>query len=197
MQGRPHPRTIIDVGANVSQMTRLLLLSLPEGAEVISFEPNESLKPRGKVFHFGLSDHDGEATFYLPADSTWGTFVPEKVKDLQDDNPKKIKLKLRRFDSLLKSGEIDEAGIKRPVLLKIDTEASELQVLRGFGAYLDRVDYVLMELTNPKSDTDESALFRVPEHLGRHGFNAGQILYAAHHGSALPDYLDVLFWKRN
>ena len=69
----PVPGTIWDVGANLNQMTRMILM-LNEGADVVSFEPNPALKPMGKRMMMGVSDMDGTAVFSMPGnDSGWGT----------------------------------------------------------------------------------------------------------------------------
>ena len=56
----PLPGTIWDIGANQSQMTRMILM-LNEGADVVSFEPNAALKPLGKRMVMGISDDPADA----------------------------------------------------------------------------------------------------------------------------------------
>lgn len=188
----PPAKTILDVGANVSQMTKLLLQCLPDGVKVFSFEPNPELKPIGKVFNMALADRDGETTFYLPPDSTWGTIVASKAQDWQN---KELKTKLRRFESLLASGEIKLEEMPRPILLKVDTEGCEFQTLSGFGDFLKQVDYIMIEVTNPHIVDASSDAGRIFSLLLQQGFDKSKVLYAGHDGSSLPDYLDVFFWK--
>jgi FkbM family methyltransferase len=146
--GLPRPKTIIDVGANVSQMTRMLLGIAPD-ARVLSFEPNKKLSPAGEVYQIALSDEDGTTDFFIPQnDSDWGTIEAGKVNITS--GTAKYSVPTRRMESLIESGEIAwKEGA--PVLVKIDTEGSEKKVIDGFGKYLRDVAYLLVEVENQES----------------------------------------------
>jgi FkbM family methyltransferase len=191
MRAAVAPKTILDVGANVSQMTKLLLLFWPN-ARVLSFEPNTALKPAGKVYNIALSDSDETVKFYIPADSTWATVVKSKVSAYET---KIVQVPSCRFDSLLQKGEISRDELLHPIFLKVDTEGCEYKTLKGFGEFLSQIDYLLLEVTNPHDATNDS--LKIFQLLSECGFNSSKILYAGHNGSAMPDYLDVLFWKES
>jgi len=180
----PSPKTLIDVGANESQMAKLLLEIFP-GMEVFSFEPNPLLKPMGKVFSMALGDENcDDVPFYLPKDSTWASLSEDKAFELC---ALKMFVTVRRFDSL---SDVSISNLQKPIILKVDAEGWELNVLLGFGNCLSEIDYVLLEMTNGTKET-----FCVYSLLQDHGFNCSKILYAGHDGSSLPGYTDVLFWR--
>ena len=106
---------------------------------------------------------------------------------------KTIQVPVRRFDDLLASGELKKEEMPRPILLKVDTEGTELQTLIGFGSFLKEIDYIILELTNPAEGSSE--MIEICTFLKNSGFNQSRVLYAGHHGSSPPDYLDLFFWK--
>ena len=189
----PLPQTIMDIGANVSQMTRLLL-GMNRDAKVLSFEPNPALHPLGDVWRIALSDSDGEADFFIPSDdSGWGTI--EGRKDSISSNTRHFRVRTNRMDSLIRAGEVPWESLKRPILLKIDTEGSEKRVLDGFGKYLSDVQYALVEVENNEKRGRNYTLMSVSAALAAHGFNQCKIVYACYEGPDAPAYSDILFWK--
>ena len=188
----PPPRTIIDVGANISQMAQLLTMSCPEQPKILSFEPNTLLTPRlGTIFRVALSNTDGEVSFYLPSnDDSWGTIEPGKENQ---QNAKTIAA--NRFDTLLNKGELKIADLPRPILVKIDTEGSEMRVVEGFGERLNLVDYLLVEVENDENRGHHYDLLTFSSHLKQAGFNHSKVLYACYDGHNVPAYNDILFWK--
>ncbi len=190
--GLPLPKTIIDVGANVSQMTCLLLGTAPD-AEVFSFEPNQKLSPAGKVFRIALSDTDGTTDFFLPQnDADWGTIESDKVNITS--NTARYSVPTRRMESLIENGEI-EWGKGHPVFVKIDTEGSEQKVIDGFGKYLCDVAYLLVEVENQESRGQNYNLISLCTRLAEKGFDHSKIVYSCYDGPEAPAYSDILFWK--
>jgi len=188
----PRPKTIIDVGANVSQMTCLLLGTAPD-AEVFSFEPNPKLSPAGKVYRIALSDTDGTTDFFLPQnDSDWGTIEAGKVNITSGTT--RYSVPTRRMESLIESGEIAWGG-GSPVLVKIDTEGSEKRVIDGFGKYLKDVAYLLVEVENQETRGQNYDLISLCTTLAEKGFDRSKIVYSCYDGPEAPAYSDILFWR--
>lgn len=189
----PYPKTIIDVGANVSQMTRLLLGMNPD-ARVLSFEPNQKLSPIGEIKRVALSDTDGTADFFIPQDDAgWGTI--EAGKGNISTATARYPVKTRRMETLIDSGEISWNTLKHPILVKIDTEGSEKRVVDGFGKYLGDITYLLIEVENSEQRGHNYDLTSLCLALAGHGFDHSKIVYSCYDGPDAPAYSDIFFWK--
>jgi len=187
----PKPKTIIDVGANNSQMTRLLMLACESDPVIHSFEPHPKLNPIGVKYQLALSDKDGEAEFFVPSgDHDWGT-----IKKPDGESMESFKVKMARFDTLIKDGPIQLKDFPRPILVKVDTEGSEFDAIRGFGEYLNQVDYLLVEVENHEVRGSHYSLAELCSYLSVYGFNQSKVLYACYDGPTSPAYLDTLFWR--
>lgn len=189
------PKTILDVGANNSQMIRLLQLFYGKKPKVYSFEPNIDLKPVGTVFNLALSNKDGKADFLKPGDSGWGRIADKSEVKNKKNNKSFIKVEMKKFETLIKNKTFNLKDLKGSVLLKIDTEGHEYKVLQGFGNYLKKIDYILLEQENRVEKDSCNEAMQIAQLLGKHGFKNSTILYSAHHGKKAPVYSDVLFWK--
>lgn len=180
------PGTIIDVGANNSQMAKLLQLLAPN-AEILSFEPLPTCQPMGKVYRMALSDQTSKGTMYVLSRDTYGAILDDSSAAHDSSQPTEV----RRFDSL----GVNLAGTPHPVMLKIDVEGHELRVLQGFGTELRHVDYVLLELQNAQNESRTSDGLNTYAFLYANGFRHSRILFAWFDGSKMPAYLDVLYWR--
>jgi FkbM family methyltransferase len=186
--GLDPPGTILDVGANASQMTKLLTLTCPQTPRVVSFEPNPAVKPIGDVRRIALLDRAGVVPFQVERDSAWGRVAAA-------GQPSSFEVRAERFDVLVRSGEVPLADLPRPIVVKIDTEGTEVEVVEGFGECLAHVDQMLIEVTNRQDGVVNNHLFRLCDRLAKHGFRQAKILYACYDGPLAPTYADVLFWK--
>jgi FkbM family methyltransferase len=120
-----------------------------------------------RLHKVALGAENGEATFHLsgPASaSLLGT------QDKPGRTFPTITVPVRRLDDVLKPSDL-----KRPAILKIDTEGYELAVLQGAEGLLPAIDAVILEM-----------------HLGKsYAYRPQQILdILARHGFALIDVLD-------
>ena len=189
------PGTLIDVGANVSQVAKLLLLSCQKDTDVYSFEPIPELATIGTRFKVALSDSDGSSEFYIPiGDGELGSLYKEYANNL-DAGAKTIPVEKARFDTLVEQGKIPWQQAKRPILLKVDAEGSELAVLKGFGKCLNDVDLIISEISNDPGRGRQYDWLEVSQYVGEFGFDHSRVLYACYDGPRAPAYLDVLFWR--
>lgn len=190
----PWPETIIDVGANVSQMARLLLGMNPN-AKIISFEPNPTLCPIGDVIRVALSDTDGEAELFVPLhDAQLGRI--QLTKENMSPSGIHFPVRINRMDTLIRKGSIPWDSLKRPIMVKIDTEGSEQKIINGFGKYLSDVSYLLVEVENVEQRGQNYNLLQLSTTVATHGFNQCKIVYACYDGPDAPAYTDVLFWRK-
>jgi FkbM family methyltransferase len=136
--------TVIDVGANVGGYSQWLKTFIPD-CTIYAIEPGpfayKELKkiddgPKMHTFNIGLSDSDGVKPLWDFSKKTYAknNFYPssmasvyrEVIEKIHKRGAKKIEAKfttLDRFSNMYKIKTID--------FLKIDTEGSELSVLRG------------------------------------------------------------------
>jgi FkbM family methyltransferase len=128
----------IDIGANIGLYAFHLL---KYADHVLAFEPNPYISKRLKntfgnritVESVALSDHDGEAIFYLPVEKNekvhmLGTIDRNNIITQKNDNIK-ITVPIKKLDDY----NLSEVGF-----IKIDVEGHELAVLKGAVKTLTR-----------------------------------------------------------
>jgi FkbM family methyltransferase len=144
------------------------------------------LKSRpGRLHRVAAGSEDGEAEFHLsgPASSSLLGTADKPGRTFPT-----IKVPVRRLDNVLTA-----ADIRRPCILKIDTEGYELAVLKGAEGILSAVDCVMVELHFGKSYA------YAPQHvldlLGRHRFALTDMLdYEVSNGRVICS--DFIFERR-
>ena len=169
-------KTIIDVGANRGDYSKASNFYFPH-AIIYAFEPilNKLNKlnsiPNVKVFSLGLWDANDKAMFNIPKEYDLGSsFLEIGDESFIHKEPgkisyKKIEIKRKRFDSL-------DIKIEKPCLLKIDTEGSELNVLKGFGNKLKDVDIIQLEVNFQENFKNQPKLSDLIKYLEDFGFKA-------------------------
>jgi len=192
--GLAKPRTIIDIGANISQMTKLLLLSCEANTKVISFEPNPGLQPIGEHFTCALSDEDGATDFVISQnDPLWGRIQDKSGRP--DSGDPRFQVCTARFHSLVQNKQLAWEMLLHPVLVKIDAEGSEFKALKGFGDLLQDIEYLLVEVENREDRGQNYTMMELCNYLSKYGFNSSKVLYALFDGPLSPAYMDTMFWK--
>lgn len=136
---------IIDVG--VADGTNDLYQRFPD-ATIDLFEPSplhhEKIettilsKIRGSLHKVALGREDTQSELYLTG-RTGSTLLQDHVA--RPKTTKHVSVPVRRLDSVLKP-----KNIKKPCLLKIDTEGYELDVLEGARGLLSHIDCVVVEV---------------------------------------------------
>jgi FkbM family methyltransferase len=142
---------LVDLGASIGLATLRLLASHP-GAQVIAVEADPELIPRLStnvadlpvtVVHAAVSGSTGSRVFYRSDMNSWGN-------SLEMTNPDKtaVMVPSLSFDDLL-----DEVGIDRVQLLKLDVEGAEWEIFDGDVSA--RVDAIIGEIHGrPGRDPD-------------------------------------------
>lgn len=135
-----HARTILDIGAYVGQMSLVSAASNPN-ALVYAFEPMPAVFkqleahlemndfPNLHCYQLALSDVEGDAEFYYVAGQigTSSSLDPEFMNHVQSSQELTSSIvKVTTADSWIRSNSITNVD-----LVKIDTETTEPQVLRG------------------------------------------------------------------
>jgi FkbM family methyltransferase len=196
---------VIHVGANTGQEIKLYA---EHSLSVIWIEPIpdvfEKLKRNLTGFHGQIAleglvtDRDNvEYQFHLASNDGASSSILELNlhKDIWPDVSfeKTIKLYSRTLPSLLKENQIDPAGYD---MLIIDTQGSELLVLKGAEPMLNHFKFIQTEVPDFEAYKDCCQLKDLKAFLGHHGFREiSRNLFATHPGGG--SYYDITFQKRS
>jgi hypothetical protein len=121
-----------------------------------------------------MRDTAGEATFHVYGEACDASLINSLVADAQYPVRFGFSSKAINVDCATVDSFAAEREVKRIDLLKIDTEGTELQVLRGAEMMLrsGRVRFVYLEFNSllPKPDSTGGALLPIAEYLDRFEF---------------------------
>uniref|UniRef100_A0A6C0AZX4 Methyltransferase FkbM domain-containing protein n=1 Tax=viral metagenome TaxID=1070528 RepID=A0A6C0AZX4_9ZZZZ len=117
--------------------------------------------------NFGLSDKSEVANYYPRYESFYNRITSCKV----DDSENRISLNLQRADEYILKNNIDVIDF-----IKIDTEGYELNVLKGFGKYLNKVNIIQFEYGGTFLDNN-TKLIDIINLLKQYGFSTFYYLY--------------------
>ncbi|MBI4346641.1 MAG: FkbM family methyltransferase [Elusimicrobia bacterium] len=153
---------IFDVGAHVGEWTLRAAHGLAPGARVFSFEPTSASRARLKesvekggvakivtIVDAALSDQDGAGSVFIDGDlcgtnSVYRQGYAEKWRDVNAE--KKVEsVRLVKGDTFCAERKLD-----RVHFVKIDAEAHEVNILRGFERMLTerRIDVLQFEYSH-------------------------------------------------
>ncbi|MCE9523358.1 MAG: FkbM family methyltransferase, partial [Alphaproteobacteria bacterium] len=140
------PRTLLDVGAHVGAFSQQFLAVYPDCVPTL-IEPNpfcqESLSKLPFERHEVAASHEaGRAELFLTKEwlqSTGSSLYRENTSFFRDDVVVKHEVEKVRLDDLFCGRKFD--------FVKIDTQGSELDVLRGGEKILQQADYILVEVS--------------------------------------------------
>lgn len=139
-------KTILDIGANTG-IYSLISGSINPSANIYAFEPIKSVYeklsynielnsfgPNVKLYEVALSDFTGGATIYLEKNATHALSVTVNKSLLPDGTEYRTeKIKTLRLDKF-----IEDEGLDKIDLIKIDVETHEPEVLTGMGIYIEQ-----------------------------------------------------------
>lgn len=120
---------VIDAGANIGLFS---CCAASIGCDVMAFEPDEDprkalekqkeIYPNIKIFPMGLSDEDGEATFYFSSTGSANTSLAIKYGQTLAEK----KIAIAKLDTLVENGTIPRVDF-----IKADVEGAERNLLLG------------------------------------------------------------------
>lgn len=163
------PRALLDVGANVGDFSRDFLQVFPDCVPTL-VEPNpfceEALAGLPFERHMvAASDLAGEAELFLSKgwlQSTGASLYRENSHYFTDDLTIRQTVPKARIDDLLAGRRFD--------FVKIDTQGSELDVLRGGETVLRQADYILLEISVVEFNAGAPPAERIFAQLASMGF---------------------------
>jgi FkbM family methyltransferase len=174
--------TFFDVGANAGQTAREALDTFPD-SNVFSFEPHPATfkrlteaiaDPHLFAYQIAFTEQDGNMTLYEYASTGGGTQINSLVPDARFPtqfgyHAKELVARCETID-----GFCEKQGIERIDVLKIDTEGSELFVMKGAARMLRerRITFILTEYNDllPKPGTTGGSLLPISEYLSSFGY---------------------------
>jgi len=178
--------TFVDVGANTGQTIDLVRKDF-KNAKIYSFEPTPNLVNQLKdkykkdtgvtISEKALADFDGESKFYVSTYSPTNSMLVPDIElyteihsDRADDlkNLKEIIVPVTTLSNWYKANNFAE----RIDVLKIDTQGTELQVLKGAEDLLkDKIKIIILEIQFVNFYKGSPPYYKIFEFLYNHEFN--------------------------
>lgn len=192
------PRTMLDVGAHIGTFSLAFLQAFPDCVPTL-VEPNpfceEALAKLPFERHMAAaSDQTGEAELFLTKEwlqSTGTSLYRENTDFFRDEVAIKQTVPKVRLDDLFQGRRFD--------FVKIDTQGSELDVLRGGETVLRDADYILIEISLVNYNIGAAPAEAVFAQLAAMGFEPVDVtefhrLKGVQEGGLLQ--IDLLFKRR-
>lgn len=159
------PQTVVDCGGNAGAAACFFAKAYPQ-ARILSFEPgqrifsylarNTAQFPNVQVFPFGLADRNSAAKLWSGRDST----VTQSLfanSYTAEENAERVELR----DA---APALRELGVERIDILKLDTQGSELPILRSLAPFVADVSAIYVEYHSEDDRIAIDALLR-PTHM--------------------------------
>ena len=192
------PATLLDVGAHIGTFARGFLEVFPDCVPTL-IEPNPFCEEALEKLPFerhavAASDQAGKAMLFLTKEwlqSTGSSLYRENTAFFRDEVMVEHEVDKARIDDLFAGRRFD--------FVKIDTQGSELDVLRGGQAVLAKADYVLLEVSLVEYNLGGAKAEAVFAQMAAMGFKCADVtefhrLRGVQDGALLQ--IDVLFERR-
>jgi len=169
-----NPKKILDIGANIGEFYDICK-NIWGDSEIYLVEANKNcetiLKSKSNnIFIEVLGDKDDdEVIFYMTTENTLCTgnsLYLEKTKHYSEDKLIKEKRLTKTINSLFKDIEFD--------LIKIDTQGSELDILKGGSKILDNTKFIIIETAIKEYNIGaplENEIISYMESIGFNGYD--------------------------
>ena len=167
LQQSANPKSVLDIGANVGEFSRLCK-SLWNDIDILMVEGNENCEPDLKLTGYPytielLGDEEKEVDFYIQSDNIKGTGCSyyREVTHLYDE-PIIVKKTLKKLDDIVNQ-TFD--------IIKIDTQGSELDIIRGGRDTISKASYVILELPIKEYNLNSPKIEEIIEEMKSLGFD--------------------------
>lgn len=148
---------VFDIGAHHGLMSIIASISVGENGKVVAFDPNPAMKKfvkkhwelnnvkNAKLEEIGLMDAEGVLTFYPQKGVvTWNSsFIRDFVDPTKEAEG--VDVKVTTLDKYVEESKII------PSLIKIDTEGTEIHILKGSLETLKKYHPILIMEFNPSA----------------------------------------------
>jgi len=173
--------TVVDVGANLGEITLVAARRVGAAGRVLAFEPVDSIADRldrnvamndlfqVTVLRSGLSDQEGTAEIYTSLRPFHDHTHHEGLSSLYADEERDSRVQTITLTTL--DAACAEQGIGRLDLLKIDVEGAELAVLRGGEKTIAAMrPWIIVEVNRGTSRNAAVRPEQILELLSAHGY---------------------------
>lgn len=142
--------SILDIGAHFGDFTRGMKQQMPF-ATYFMIEANPECEPNLKQVPFTdyiitlLSDEEKEVTYYVDKNnltSTGNSYYKENTHFFSEENVIEKKVKAKTLDILFPEQSFD--------FIKIDTQGSEIDIIKGGKNLVSKAKYILLECSVEK-----------------------------------------------
>lgn len=200
------PRWVLDVGANVGDVSLAALRSYPD-CQVICFEPvqetfaalRQTLKGfegRTHLYNMALSTENAEGEINITSFHGANSIVPQSELHKQATGVREVakqKIELVRLDDICA-----RFPTKHVDVMKIDVEGFELSVLEGgFNFISTSVDLIIVELALYRSDSVKdnyvADVFLFMKKAGFSLINVYDLAHISHHPYLRLGQMDCVF----
>jgi len=195
---------ILDLGANDGSTTRFFAKNFPE-CTVVGFEPIKAMfhkaqdtirdLPNASLKNIACYDREGEADFHISANFLSSSLLASRPEELQKETAafqksvsevsvEKVKT-MRLDDAAREAGEI--------LLIKIDTQGTELMILRHGIETLKKTDFVLAEMNNHSMYENSCQYYEVDAFLRSQGFRLADMVVTYRDSNDTVKEYDALY----
>lgn len=196
------PRTVLDVGANAGQFALAAVTAFADAA-VHSFEPLAApyqrlaalagRHPRIRPHHMALGAEAGSADMRVASNTASSSLLPMGARH-KALYPEVLETGTERVEVRTIEEIWPELAPEPPVLLKLDVQGFESAVLRGAGARLAEVRWILLETSTRPLYDGEVVFQELCEQLAPHRFQfVGPVAIHVSPAAGARGQFDALF----
>lgn len=188
------PSVIYDIGSHEGKWTEECKKIYPK-SQFIQFEANTNKKQLTPDAHFEvLSSEDNNPIKYYKTTSacdTGNSVYRENTVYFEDFLVQVEERKSRKLDTIVTEKKLD-----LPDFMKIDTQGSELDILKGATNTMKNAQVILMEISLHQYNKDSPLLHTVIVEMLNYGYIMFDIV-DLHYNNAVLIQIDALFCKKD
>jgi FkbM family methyltransferase len=183
--------TVYDIGAHKGKWSESMQKDFP-AADFYLFEANpeheSELAEKGFPYHIGLlSSNAAEVKFYTRGGT--GDSVYRENSRFYDDEG----FEMRQTDRL--EDVARRRNLPLPNFMKVDTQGAEIDILKGTGSYLSKVNFILLECPIIAYNVGAPKMHDYIEYMDQIGF-LPHLLIEVHEIEKILVQVDILFCRR-
>ena len=199
-------KQILDLGANDGSTTRFFAVHFPE-CQVTGFEPIQAMftkaqdtirnYPNASLIKVACSDSEGEADFHVSANFLSSSLLPGRQEELEKESVDYQKAVAETSLEKVKTTRLDTAAkdLKEILLIKIDTQGTELMILQNGIETLKKTQFVLTEVNNHTMYENTCQYYEVDTFLRSQGFKLADLVVTYRDSNYIVKEFDVLYAK--